>query len=175
MSVKKIFQIGNKVIRTKAKKVVSFNNASIKKTMKDLVDSMRKYELVGIAAPQIGKSTRIIVTELRKTEYRKKPSDLDKMRVFINPTILSKSKKQVIDYEGCGSVANAMIFGPVKRSYSVTVSARDICGDKFTLNAKGLLARVIQHEIDHLDGITFINHVSDTRKLKSKDEYMKSA
>jgi peptide deformylase len=138
-----------------------------------MTDTMRRENLVGIAAPQIGIGQRIFLSEIRKTLARKNVKKPDKLRVFINPVIISRSKKMANGYEGCGSVARGGIFGPVRRSASVTVRAEDAHGKKFTLKASGLLARVIQHEMDHLNGTVFIDLVKDTKTLLGRDEYVK--
>jgi peptide deformylase len=173
MSVKKTSGIGSKVIRIRAKKVVKFGDQKLKKLIKDLTDTMRHDNLVGMAAPQIGQSWRVFVTEIRPTTYRKNISKEDGLRIFINPELVSCSDKQVSGYEGCGSVAAAQIFGLVKRPVKVTVKAFNEKGEKFTLSASGLLARVIQHEIDHLNGVVFIDHIKDTRKLLDRESYVK--
>ena len=174
MSVKPTSQIGSKVIRTRARAVLKANSRETRATIKDLIDSMRHHNLVGMAAPQIGQSLRIFVTEIRKTTYRKNISKEDAVRVFINPRILERSKQQVAGYEGCGSVGDALLFGPVKRPRTVTVSAQDAAGRRFKLKATGLLARVIQHENDHLNGIVFLDRVTDTRKLLGREVYIGS-
>lgn len=171
MTVKKASEIGSSVIRSKAKAVKGIRSLKVKRAIKDLKDSMRKYGLVGMAAPQIGVSLRIFVTEIRKTQYRK-TAELDSFRMFINPRIVSQSRKMADGYEGCGSVAIGGLFGPVKRPAGVTVEAFDGHGDKFRLKASKLLARVIQHEMDHLDGIVFIDRITDTKRLLGKGEYL---
>lgn len=168
----KTTQIGNPVIRTKSKRVRKVCNPSVQKIVKDLVDSMRFHGLVGMAAPQIGSNLRIFVTEIRKTKTRK-PKERDPLRVFINPRITSFSKSKSIGYEGCGSIAFGQLFGPVKRSKSVIIKAQDREGEHFTLRAEGLLARVIQHEMDHLNGIVFLDRVTDIKKLMDREEYLK--
>ena len=127
-----------------------------------------------MAAPQIGKGLRIFVTEVRKTKLRKGVGieNVDPLRVFINPKILSVSKKENKDWEGCGSVASANLFGMVKRPSSVVVEALDEKGEEFHLKASNLVARVIQHEMDHLDGIVFADR-ADTKTYMSKSEYLK--
>lgn len=175
MAVKEAVQIGNKIIRTRAKEVASIKSATTRTVVQDLIDSMRHYELVGMAAPQIGKGVRIFVSEIRKTKIRKTAADgLDALRVYINPKIVSVSKKQEEGWEGCGSVANSNLFGKVRRPVSVVVEAYDENGKHFRLSAKGLLARVIQHENDHLDGIVFVDK-SDPKTFMSKNEYVKLA
>lgn len=171
MKTQKTTQVGNPIIRSKAKSVKEINSVKIKKVVSNLVDAMRKHELVGTAAPQIGESLRIFVTEIRKTKVRNS-QDLDALRVFINPKVVGRSKKQVAGWEGCGSVAEAGLFAKVKRPASVEVTAKDEKGEKFTLKADGLLARVIQHEVDHLNGVIFLDK-ADTKTCMSKNEYLK--
>lgn len=144
----------------------------MKKIVTNLTDSMRHHELVGMAAPQIGVNLRIFVTEVRKTKTRIQ-KETDPLRVFINPKIVKFSKRVVAGYEGCGSVANAGLFGAVKRPAEVVVTAFDQEGKRFKLYGKGLLARIIQHETDHLNGIVFLDRVSDTKSLISREEYIK--
>lgn len=172
MIIKNTTQIGNPIIRNKSKKVVSFDTKETKTIIKDLIDSMRYHNLVGMAAPQIGKNIRIFVTEIRKTTLRK-TKELDSVRVFINPIIKKYSKRQVTAYEGCGSVASARLFGEIKRSEEVIIEAHDEYGEKFRLSASGLLARVIQHEFDHLEGKIFLDRISNTKSLMSREEYLK--
>jgi len=173
MIIKSVAQVGNPIIRKKSKKVTSITSPATKKIVKDLIDSMRSANLVGMSAPQIGRNLRIFVTEIRTTTLRK-TKELDNVRIFINPRIVQASKRQVAGYEGCGSVASAGIFGKVPRSAQVTVEAFDEKNKKFVFTAKGLLARVIQHEIDHLDGIIFLDKVADKKSLMSREEYLKN-
>lgn len=134
---------------------------------------MRASNLIGISANQIWVSARIFVTELRKTKYRKKLIELDPLRFFINPTIIWYSKKQIIMYEGCWSVAYSQLFAPVKRSEKIIIEAYNEKGELFQLKADGLLSRVIQHEYDHLEGIVFTEKITDYKKIMSAGEYRK--
>lgn len=170
--IENVIQIGNPILRAKNEMVKKIDDKKVLKTIDSLIDSMRHYGLVGMAAPQIGVNLKIFVTEIRATPSRK-PENLDNLRVFINPKIIWKSKKEVIIYEGCGSVANGNLFGPVNRSEKVKIMATDISGKKIKLKAEGLLARVIQHEYDHLLGIEFVEKICDTKKIMSKSEYIK--
>lgn len=169
----KAVQVGNKVIRARARTVQDVQTPETKKVIRDLIDSLRYNNLVGMAAPQIGKDLRIFVSEIRKTKYRKNLTQTDVVRVFINPRIIRFSQKSAISYEGCGSVAYGGLFGLVKRHAEVTVSALDMHGKRFTLEAGGLLALIIQHELDHLNGVVFIDKVTDTRKFLGKEEYLR--
>ncbi len=184
MAIKEAVQAGNSVIRAKAKPVKFFLNKKIEKktkhlssqdvaTVRDLVDSMRHNDLVGMAAPQIGKSTRIFISEIKTTKKRKIAKGTeDPLRIFINPKITSFSKKKIKGWEGCGSVVNGQLFAMVNRPESVTVKAFDEKGIPFTLDASGLLARIIQHELDHLDGILFTDK-ADPKTYMSLNEYLK--
>ena len=82
---------------------------------------------------------------------------------------MSSSREQVLGYKGCGSVANAGLFGNVKRARSVIVEAFNENGQKFKLSANGLLARIIQHETDHLDGKIFLDRLTDMKSLMSRE------
>jgi peptide deformylase len=168
--IKKAVQIGNAIVRAKSLKATDFRKAQAIVT--NLIDSMRHYGLVGMAAPQIGVNLRIYVSEIRQTKTRK-GKETDPVRIFINPRIISKSKKETVLYEGCGSIDYGLLFGPVKRPSEVSVKAYGLDGKPFTLKATGLLAKIMQHEIDHLNGILCIDHFMDTKKIMHREEYLK--
>ncbi len=174
MAIQRTAQIGEKVMRQKSLPVKDVSSQEVKAIIKDLTDSMRHANLVGMAAPQIGKALRIFVSEMRPTAYRKNLAESDSLKIFINPRIVRRSKKQVKGYEGCGSIVSAGLFGVVKRSWSVTCEALDKNGKPFTLEASGLLARIIQHEVDHLGGIVFIDLVDDTKTFMGRESYISS-
>lgn len=175
MPARKITQVGNPIIRKRSKPVKNARSKSTQKLITDMVASLRKASLVGIAAPQVGKNLRIFLTEIRTTKHRKIKSrkKADPLRVFINPKIIRLSRDKKSDYEGCGSVGEASLFGKVRRSTSLTVKAKDRVGKPFTLEAKGLLAVIIQHEMDHLNGIVFVDKLESTKTLMSRNEYVK--
>ena len=129
---------------------------------------MAKVDLIGIAAPQIGENYQVFLTHPRKTNARKLEKD-DVLRVYINPKITFKSKETNLIYEGCGCVPHSSIFGPVIRPREIEVEAYDANGQKFRLRCDGILARVIQHEYDHLQGIEFLEKISENRKIISWD------
>ena len=172
MVVENIIQIGNPILRNKNELVKNVKDKKVVETIENLVDTMRSFGMVGTAAPQIGVNLKIFVTEIRPTPSRK-PDVLDELKIFINPKIVWKSKKEVVIYEGCGSVAHSDFFGPVKRSEKVIIKALNEKGEKIKLKASGLLARVIQHEYDHLVGIEFVEKICDFKKIMSKSEYLK--
>ncbi len=171
MIIKEVTQAGNPILKNKAKFVSDIGDKETQRVVKNLIDSMHYHGLIGMAASQIGEKLRIFVTEVRKTKYRDVGSD--KLRAYINPKITWSSKKQVVIYEGCGSVAYSNLFGPVRRPEKIEIEAFDEKGNKFNLKAEGLLGRVIQHEYDHLDGIEFTEKITDMRKIMSSGEYKK--
>ncbi len=171
MAVKPVIQIGDKRLKGPNVQVGDYKSAEVLQVIQDLTDTMRATELVGIAAPQIGDNLQIFLTEPRETKTRPK-DQTDELRVYINPTIISVSDEQVVIFEGCGSVLNGQMFGPVKRSKQVIVEALDIHGNKFRISCDGILARVIQHEIDHLQGKEFVEQVCDFQQLMDLPHYI---
>lgn len=126
---------------------------------------------VAIAAPQIGHTVRIFVVAGQTLDalnnYHGDHVSPDK--VFINPVIIKESKvKKLMRGEGCLSVR--FVYGTTKRSERVTVKAYDEHGKEFTMEGKGLLAQIFQHEIDHLNGILFIDHAKDIREMTTEEQ-----
>ena len=123
---------------------------SLVRTMK--TEAVRDHDGVALAAPQLGICKRMFVIAPRSFDTTQKW----RPEVFINPSITDTSKKSIGVHEGCLSVRG--IYGMTDRYKNVTVTAYDENGNKFTYGAGGLIAHIIQHEIDHLDGILFIDH-----------------
>jgi peptide deformylase len=164
----RIFQLGSKVIREKAAVIgVPLGDADIQ-LIETMIVAMRQKGLVGIAAPQVGQSKRVFISEIRANR-RGVPEDA--LRIFINPEIISYSDEKQVDYEGCGSVADGNLFGEVERSLSVTIRYLDKTGTQKVERFDGPLARIIQHESDHLDGIVFTDKLFRTATLMSGSEY----
>jgi peptide deformylase len=126
-------------------------------------ETMQKEDGVGLAAPQIGESKRIIVVNLCSSRSQK---EQNKPLVFINPKIIKKSKQTEIDEEGCLSVPG--VFLKIKRAKRVEVFTKDLEGNELEIKAEGLSARILQHEIDHLDGILFFERLPFLEKLSLK-------
>jgi peptide deformylase len=171
MTIKRTTQLGDKIIRAKAKHVAFPLNKEDKQTVRDLVDTMLSENLVGMAAPQTGMSKQIFVTQRKVTKYRKCEADI--LRVYINPKITRRSRKKEVGYEGCGSVAEANIFGEVKRAYDIDLEWCSEDGEKQNRTFDGFLARIIQHEVDHLNGVVFADKLHTTDTLMSGSEFMK--
>ncbi len=124
-----------------------FGTKETQALVRDLIETMRIENGIGIAAPQIGVHTRVIIVDIGNNQPQ----------AFFNPKITSKSFSKIEGEEGCLSVPG--VFGIVKRHRSVTVTAQTMEGVVQTFRAEGLMAIVFQHEIDHLDGILFIDKV----------------
>ena len=138
------------------------------KDLKEIISTMKKAlsredDGVAIAAPQIGLPLRIFVV----SELAYLPDAKWKPLVFINPIITKSSKKHAEMHEGCLSVR--WIYGKTTRAVSVTVEAYDENGNKFSFGATGLIAHIFQHEIDHLDGILFIDHGFDLEEFTEEE------
>jgi peptide deformylase len=135
----------NNLLRQRAKKIKSIQEPEIQELIFDMLETMEKSgNALGLAAPQVGKLVRLCVIKLE-----------GKTHVLINPEIKSKSWKKEIAEEGCLSFPGQFI--PIKRHKKVTVKVLDKEGQEITLKTEGLLSKALQHEIDHLDGILFID------------------
>ncbi len=150
MAIKKIISYGDETLRKKSKEVSKISK-KIQTLVHDLLDTMYAKNGVGLAAPQIGENLRVFVIDVSTNNEPLNPI------VFINPKIIKKSGA-VNSYEGCLSFPEA--YTNVRRYKNVMVKALDIHGKPFVKEATDgcLLARAIQHEFDHLDGILFIDH-----------------
>lgn len=172
MSIKTILQIGNPRLKNKNIALKPADIKKIKKIVADMVDTMGKDKIIGLAAPQIGENYKLFITEPRETPYRAADQS-DELRIFINPKIVKYSDQKTTIYEGCGSV-NSDFFGPVIRPAEIVIEALDINFKKFRLHCDGMLARVIQHEYDHLSGIEFVEKISDYKKIMNFEFYNKN-
>jgi peptide deformylase len=155
MSVKKILIEPNKILRQKS---ILVDNVGIdeQKLMSDMLETMYAADGIGLAAIQIGIPKRIIVMDISKNEIKKNPL------FFVNPVIKEKNSIKSIYEEGCLSVPNQ--FAEIERPSKCDVEYLDYNGKKQVLNAEGLLATCIQHEMDHLEGILFIDYLSKLKK-----------
>jgi len=155
MSVKTILTEPNKLLRQVSKPVDSVGDSE-KQLMDDMLDTMYAANGIGLAAIQIGVPKRIIVMDISKDDKKKEP------RYFVNPVIIKKDSLEATYEEGCLSVPNQ--FAEINRPSKCEVEYLDYNGDKKILNAEGILATCIQHEMDHLEGILFIDYLSKLKK-----------
>lgn len=143
MAIRNIRYLGDDILRKKSKEVEKVDD-KIRELLDDMYETMKKYDGIGLAAPQIGILKRLVVIEV--------PDVTDEPIKLINP-VIKKSKGSQTAEEGCLSIPKK--FAKVKRPSEVTVEALNENGDKITIEAKEILAVVLSHEIDHLDGIVF--------------------
>ena len=155
MSVKKILTEPNKLLRQISKSVDKVGDAE-RTLMDDMLDTMYDAPGIGLAAIQIGVPKRIIVMDIGRDENRKEP------RYFVNPVIKNKNEEKAKYEEGCLSVPDQ--FAEIERPNTCEVEYLDYNGKKQLLKADGLLATCIQHEMDHLEGILFIDYLSKLKK-----------
>lgn len=150
--------------KAEAVKKTEFGSKELKQTIKSMQKALSKEkDGVALAAPQIGVSKRIFVVaeEAYETEAKWKPL------VFINPKIVKASKKHKDMQEGCLSIR--WVYGKTSRAISVTIESSDENGNKFSFGASGLIAHIFQHEIDHLEGILFIDHGFDLEEFTEEE------
>ena len=146
MAIYQVLKIGDSFLRETAKEVTKFDER-MSKLINNMMDTMRAHNGIGLAAPQIGIPKRVIIAD-----------DGNGLIEVINPKIL-KCDGKIVGKEGCLSVPDRI--GQVKRFISVTVNGFDINGNPITIKADNLLARILQHEIDHLNGILFVEKAID--------------
>jgi peptide deformylase len=162
MTVRDIVTLPQAILRHKAHKVSDFG-LDFQALADDMVETMRLAPGVGLAAPQVGESIRLIVVEYGDEENEESPP---KLYVLANPEITHSSQNTLIGTEGCLSIPS--IQGDVERFEAVTVKGLNRHGRPMAVKAKGWLARIFQHEIDHLDGILFVDRAE---KLWQAEEH----
>ena len=155
MSIKSILTEPNKILRQVSRPVEKVTKEE-QKLMDDMLDTMYAANGIGLAAIQIGVPKRIIVMDISKDPENKNP------RYFVNPVIKNKDKQNATYEEGCLSVPNQ--FAEIDRPSQCDVEYLDYNGEKKFLHADGLLATCIQHEMDHLEGVLFIDYLSKLKR-----------
>ena len=149
MALRDIVTLPDSVLRRKAPKQTTFDN-ELNTLIDDMIETMREAPGVGLAAPQIGISTRIIVVEFGDEQDETVPP---KLYVVINPEIIKTSSTTIVGIEACLSVPG--LAGEVERHESIVVKGFNRNNQQLKIRAKGWLARIFQHAIDHLDGIVY--------------------
>ena len=163
MGILEIKTFPDEVLKRKAEEVKDIN-AEIAKLAEDMLETMYSAPGIGLAAPQVGRSLRVIVFDISHKEGEKRPY------ILINPVITAAEGLEVME-EGCLSIPG--VYAHVKRAARVEVKGYDLDGREVTLQAEGLLARVIQHEVDHLDGVLFIDRLSRIRREMIKKKLLR--
>ena len=155
MPVREILFLGDPVLREEAEEVASFDD-DLRALVRDMFETMYHAEGIGLAAPQIGVSSRVIVVDLRREKEDDRPMAL------VNPRLVWASEETAKQPEGCLSIPT--LEEVVERPAQVRVEAVDPEGEPVRIEASELLARALQHEIDHLDGILFLDRVSALKR-----------
>jgi peptide deformylase len=153
VSLRKLHLLGSPVLRQRADQVSGVDDA-VRQLIDDLFDTMYAAKGVGLAANQVGIAQRVAVVDTG--------GDAPEPLVLVNPTIVHRGEETETSEEGCLSIPE--IFGDVERPLSIIVEATDRSGTRLRLATSGYQARAIQHEIDHLDGVLFIDHLSAVKR-----------
>jgi len=166
MAVRDILILPDKRLRLLSTPVAKID-AATKQLVEDMFDTMYDAPGIGLAAIQIGEPRRIVTMDLAKKDEPKEP------QVFINPELISKSGDKNTHEEGCLSIPE--YYEEVERPAAVRVRYLDLDGKQHEIDAEGLLATCIQHEIDHLDGVLFIDHISKLKRDRVIKKFTKAA
>jgi len=160
----KLSYYGDPVLRKKGVPVSNFDDA-LKTLVVDMIDTMKKHDGIGLAAPQVGKSLRVFITYVpEKNDEGEYEEGTEILKIYINPEILEYSQETDILNEGCLSIPN--IHGDVERPCYVKVKAFDLEGNPFITDAYELEAHCILHENDHINGVLFIDRVRGKERQK---------
>jgi peptide deformylase len=155
-----IVTLGNEILRQKAEPITEINE-EIVQLANDMIASLNPKEGIGLAGPQVGVMKRIFIVHIEDEEPM----------VFINPSIIGTSQDEVLYEEGCLSIPG--VWADVKRPSVIQVQAWNEKGKAFKVEASGIMARVIQHEYDHLEGILFVDRLSELKRSKLLTKYEK--
>lgn len=164
MAIRTIVTTPDPVLRRKAKKVAAVDK-DVLALIDDMVETMRAAPGVGLAAPQVGVSQRVIVVEYGDEENEEAPK---KLYTLINPEIVGVSEEMVEGTEACLSIPRVM--GDVERHEKLVVKALNRMGKPVKIKVSGWIARIFQHEIDHLEGILFTDRATRAWRVKEEEE-----
>jgi peptide deformylase len=168
MAVRDIISLPDATLRTRAHRVRDFSPA-LQRLIDDMIETMRAAPGVGLAAPQIGISQQLIVVEYAEEgKGEDTPPKEPKLYVLVNPEITRTSKETVVEIEACLSVPG--YAGEVERFETVTIKGQNRHGKPLRLKAKGWLARIFQHEIDHTNGTLYIDRASKVWRIEESQD-----
>jgi peptide deformylase len=170
MTLRTIVTLPDPVLRRKARPIISFDN-SLQTLIDDMIETMREAPGVGLAAPQVGVSERLIVVEYSEDEEDENGEFIEtpkKLYVMINPEIIKSSEEKELGVEGCLSIPG--LVGEVERSLALTIKGLNRHGHPARVKAEGWLARIFQHEIDHLNGVVFTDLATKVWQPQTDEE-----
>lgn len=156
--IRRVRIYGNPILQRKSSPLEQIDSG-IRRLAGDMMETMYHYNGVGLAAPQVGESLRIITVDPRDQQFG--------ARVLINPRITS-NKGEISGEEGCLSLPN--IYAEIKRSEEITIIYKDLEGKEHNEIWKGFVARIAQHEIDHLNGVLFVDHLEDGQREPLREQ-----
>ena len=165
MALRRIRLLGDPVLRTPADEVADLNG-DVRKLVDDMLETMYHAEGIGLAAPQVGISQRVLVVDLREADEEEAGP-----LALVNPKVVEASRNKDRGPEGCLSIPG--LEEVVERPERVTVEGLDPDGNPVSMELSGLLSRVVQHEIDHLDGILFIDRMSPLKRRMAVKKWHK--
>lgn len=172
MAILKVAQLGNPILRDQSSEVSleQIEGRVFQQLVDDMVSTMREYDGVGIAAPQVHVGLRVLAMEVQAN--LRYPSEAQyPLTVLVNPVLIKRGTEMVDGWEGCLSIPG--LRGLVPRHYTVNVKALDRTGKDIELHLEGFPARIVQHEIDHLDGKVFLDRMQDLTSLTFQREFEK--
>jgi peptide deformylase len=169
MSILKVARIGHPVVRAKARDVTpeELRSGEVQKLIDDMVETMKEYDGVGVAAPQVHVGLRLAVIEVEASDER--AEDAAPLTVLVNPRIAMVGDETALAWEGCLSIPD--LRGVVRRATRVRLDALDRQGRAYAVEAAGFFARVIQHECDHLEGTVYLDRMEGMRTLSFLGEF----
>lgn len=167
MAAREVRLLGDPVLRENAAPVEAFDDA-LRSLVRDMFDTMDAEEGAGLAAPQIGIAKRILVVDARRED-----GSTASRFALVNPVLVEASREEDRALEGCLSIPG--VSEVVARPAEVTVEGFDVTGAPMRVTGQGLLARALQHEIDHLNGVLFLDHLSPLKRQMLMRKYRKQA
>ena len=169
MTLRDIVTLPDPILRRKARAVTTFDK-KLQTVIDDMIETMRAAPGVGLAAPQVGISERLIVVEYYQNEKAEEAEDETKKKVWVvlNPEIVKASEEKVMGVEGCLSVPN--LVGEVERHAAIQVKGLNRRGQPMRVKAQGWLARIFQHEVDHLNGVVFTDRATRVWLPETEEE-----
>ena len=168
--MRKILQLGDPRLEKQSKDVIDIKSKEVQNLIDEMIEVLNSdpEKSAGLSAPQIGENLNIAICRMidSKSDSDKKPN----WEIMINPKITKSSKPKSVFWEGCLSIQEGNLFGKVARPETVSVKYFDREGNKKELEASDYLSHIVQHEIDHLNGVLFLKYVSDPSKLFTSEE-----
>ena len=168
MAILKVANLGNPILRIPSEPVKNIQAPEIQRLIDDMVETMREYHGVGLAAPQVHRSLQIVTIEVEPDD-RASSAPPASPTILINPRIVHATERLEEDWEGCLSIPD--LRGKVPRYTDIEVQAYDRRGKPLNFTARDFFARVIQHEYDHLIGTTFLDRMKSLETLTFLEEY----